>query len=169
MSNIPTLTKKRFPVTHPGLPALDDSAFSSMALTFRVMRLAAVWRTRLERALRPHGMTVALMRPLAYLMMMPEGTTQRDLALMMDTDCSALVRVLDLLEKEGLLARVPDPQDRRAKCLSLTPAGREACALFHSVAGKVEEHMKTGMSTQDARALLTRMDALLAVAHTLPA
>ena len=68
-------------MTQPVLPALNDSAFSSMALTFRVMRLAAVWRTRLERALRPHGMTVAVMRPLAYLMMMPEGATQRDLAL----------------------------------------------------------------------------------------
>lgn len=151
-----------------GLPALDDSAFSSMALTFRVMRLAAVWRTRLERALRPHGMTVAVMRPLAYLMMMPEGTTQRDLALVMDTDCSALVRVLDLLEKKGLLSRTPDAQDRRAKCLSLTAAGREKCALFHQVAGEVELSMKEGLSAQDAQGLVARMDALLTTAHALP-
>lgn len=155
-------------MTQHGLPALDDSAFSSMALTFRVMRLAAVWRTRLERALRPHGMTVAVMRPLAYLMMMPEGTTQRDLALVMDTDCSALVRVLDLLEKEGLLSRTPDAQDRRAKCLSLTPAGREKCALFHKVAGEVEQSMKQGMTAQDTQGLLARMDALLTTAHSLP-
>lgn len=155
-------------MTQHGLPALDDSAFSSMALTFRVMRLAAVWRTRLERALRPHGMTVAVMRPLAYLMMMPEGTTQRDLALVMDTDCSALVRVLDLLEKEGLLSRTPDAQDRRAKCLSLTEAGREKCALFHKVAGDVEQSMKQGMTAQDTRGLLARMDTLLTTAHSLP-
>lgn len=155
-------------MTQHGLPALDDSAFSSMALTFRVMRLAAVWRTRLERALRPHGMTVAVMRPLAYLMMMPEGTTQRDLALVMDTDCSALVRVLDLLEKEGLLSRTPDAQDRRAKCLSLTEAGREKCSLFHKVAGDVEQSMKHGMTAQDTRDLLARMDALLTTAHSLP-
>lgn len=155
-------------MTQHGLPALDDSAFSSLALTFRVMRLAAVWRTRLERALRPHGMTVAVMRPLAYLMMMPEGTTQRDLALVMDTDCSALVRVLDLLEKEGLLSRTPDAQDRRAKCLSLTEAGREKCALFHKVAGDVEQSMKQGMTAQDTRSLLARMDALLTTARTLP-
>lgn len=156
-------------MTQPVLPALNDSAFSSMALTFRVMRLAAVWRTRLERALRPHGMTVAVMRPLAYLMMMPEGATQRDLALVMDTDCSALVRVLDLLEKEGLIARIPDAQDRRAKCLSLTPAGRKQCSLFHKISAQVEQSMKKGMSAQDTQALLTRMDALLAIAHTLPA
>ncbi|KXV65409.1 MarR family transcriptional regulator [Acetobacter orleanensis] len=150
------------------MPALDDSAFSSLALTFRVMRLASVWRTRLERALRPHGMTVAVMRPLTYLMMLPEGTTQRDLALVMDTDCSALVRVLDLLEKEGLLARTPDAQDRRAKCLSLTPAGREKCAVFHRVAGEVEQTMKAGMTTQDTHTLVARMDALLTTAHVLP-
>ena len=86
----------------------------------------------------------------------------------MDTDCSALVRVLDLLEKEGLLSRTPDAQDRRAKCLSLTAAGREKCALFHKVAGEVEHSMKQGMTAQDTRDLLARMDALLTTAHSLP-
>lgn len=158
----------RFLVTRHGMPALDDSAFSSVALTFRVMRLASAWRARLERALRPHDMTVAVMRPLAYLMMMPEGTTQRDLALVMAMDCSALVRVLDLLEKNGLLARTPDAQDRRAKCLNLTPSGREKCALFHRVAGEVEHTMKADFTTQDMQDLVALMDTLLTNAHALP-
>lgn len=34
------------------LPTLDETRFSDMALTFRIMRLATVWRTQLDRALR---------------------------------------------------------------------------------------------------------------------
>lgn len=145
------------------LCALDETRFRDMALTFRVMRLAAAWRTGLERALRPHGMTVALMRPMAYLMMMPDGATQRDLAAAMDTDCSALVRVLDLLEKEGLISRQPDTQDRRAKRLILTENGQKKCAVFHQVAAQMEQTMTQDVATEDIRSLTQQLDQLLAV------
>lgn len=141
---------------------LDETRFQDMALTFRIMRLAAIWRTRLERALRPHGMTVALMRPMAYLMMMPDGATQRDLALAMDTDCSALVRVLDLLEKEGFVARRPDIQDRRAKHINLTAKGQERCALFHQVSAEVEKEMAHALPQPDLKPLIAKLDLLLA-------
>ncbi|MFT8475528.1 MAG: MarR family transcriptional regulator [Acetobacter orientalis] len=148
---------------------LDESRFHDMALTFRIMRLAAIWRTRLERALRPHGMTVALMRPMAYLMMMPDGATQRDLAIAMDTDCSALVRVLDLLEKEGFVARQPDVQDRRAKHIMLTPSGQQRCALFHQVAAQVEQDMTQTLPLPDRKPLIALLDTVLATPPELSA
>ncbi|BBC79779.1 MarR family transcriptional regulator [Acetobacter orientalis] len=148
---------------------LDESRFHDMALTFRIMRLAAIWRTRLERALRPHGMTVALMRPMAYLMMMPDGATQRDLAIAMDTDCSALVRVLDLLEKEGFVARQPDVQDRRAKHIMLTPSGQQRCALFHQVAAQVEQDMTQTLPLPDRKPLIALLDTVLAAPPELSA
>lgn len=119
-------------------PALDETCFPDMLLTLRVMRLAMLWRTRLDRALRPHGMTLAIMRPLTYLTMLPNGATQSSLAAAMDVDCSALVRVLDLLEKQGLLARQPDTHDRRVKRLVLTPAGQARCDMFHQIAAGLE-------------------------------
>lgn len=144
-----------------GLSALDETRFQDMALTFRVMRLAAIWRTKLERALRPHGMTVALMRPMAYLMMMPDGATQRDLANAMDTDCSALVRVLDLLEKEGLISRQTDAGDRRAKRLILTPQGQKKCALFHDISAQEEKTITQELPSEDIRSLIGQLDQLL--------
>lgn len=112
--NASTMTEANRPPA-PDLRALlkiDETPFPGMAVTFRVMRLGAVWRTRLERDLKAVGMTVAGFRPMVYLMMMPDGTSQRDLAAALDTDTSALVRVLDLLEEAGLVERRPDAEDR---------------------------------------------------------
>lgn len=148
---------------------LDETYFPGMALTFRVMRLATLWRTRLDRALRPHGMTLAVMRPMAYLRMLPEGATQRNLAQTMNIDCSALVRVLDLLEKQNLITRQPDTQDRRAKRLFLTDAGQEQCRLFHNIAAELEQDIRRALPPVQADTLAHTLSTLLEAhhAHTL--
>lgn len=109
-----------------------------MRMTFLTMRLSNTWRLLLDRAIRPEGMSMAMMRPLAYLMMLPDGVSQRDLAHAMNTDSSALVRVLDLLENEGLVERRADPADRRAKRLVLTADGKNRCARLHEICAEVE-------------------------------
>lgn len=146
-------------------PELDEAHFPGMALTFRVMRLATLWRTRLDRALRPHGMTLAVMRPMAYLRMLPKGATQRDLAQTMNIDCSALVRILDLLEKQNFIIRKPDAQDRRAKRLFLTDAGQEQCRLFHHIAADMEQDIRRALPSAEANRLTHTLSALLEAHH----
>lgn len=147
------------------LPTLDETRFSDMALTFRIMRLATVWRTQLDRALRPHGMTLASMRPMAYLMMMPNGATQSDLATAMNVDCSALVRILDLLEKQKLITRQQDKRDRRAKKLVLTPAGHERCVLFHTISAQLEQNVRQNLTKDQVRNLIDDLSSLLEAHH----
>lgn len=144
---------------------IDETPFPGMAITLRVMRLGAVWRTRLERDLKPEGMTVAGVRPMVYLMMMPGGASQRDLAMALDTDGSALVRVLDLLEKAGLVERRPDADDRRANSLFLTGEGRRACRRFHEIAARLEAELTAGLSPADGAVLAGRLDDILRVAR----
>lgn len=49
---------------------------------------------------------------------------QKDVALRLRIDPSDLVKVVDLLEEEGLVTRTRDPHDRRRQLLDLTDAGR---------------------------------------------
>lgn len=109
-----------------------------MGLTFHVLRLSSLWRAQLGRLLLPEGMTLATMRPMAYLMVMGNGMKQSDLASVMGVDSSALVRVLDHLGREGLISRKPDPQDRRSNLLVLTQAGCERCRQFHRIAADLK-------------------------------
>ena len=53
-----------------------------------------------------------------------EGLSQVDLADVLELQPISLVRLLDRLVEHGLLERRPDPRDRRANQLFLTPSGR---------------------------------------------
>ncbi|MBB2188013.1 MarR family transcriptional regulator [Gluconacetobacter liquefaciens] len=139
-----------------------------MSVTFRIMRLGAVWRTRLERDLKPVGMTVAGFRPMVYLMMMPDGTSQRDLAAALDTDTSALVRVLDLLEEAGLVERRPDADDRRANNLFITEEGRRKCRQFHEIAARLEVEMMAGVPGENSADLVAWLEQILRNARQSP-
>lgn len=144
------------------LPDIEGTGFQDMRMTFLTMRLSNTWRLLLDRALRTEGMSLAMMRPLAYLMMLPAGISQRTLADAMNTDSSALVRVLDLLEDEGLVERRPDQDDRRAKCLVLTPRGRRKCAALHHICAAMESRVLDGLPHGGAQAM---MDMLAQVLH----
>jgi MarR family transcriptional regulator for hemolysin len=53
-----------------------------------------------------------------------EGLKQSELAEMLDLQPISLTRLLDRLAANGLIERRPDPHDRRANRLYLTPAAR---------------------------------------------
>jgi MarR family transcriptional regulator for hemolysin len=53
-----------------------------------------------------------------------EGLNQTELADVLDLQPITLTRLLDKLSDSGLIERRPDPGDRRAKRLFLTPAAR---------------------------------------------
>jgi DNA-binding MarR family transcriptional regulator len=52
-----------------------------------------------------------------------DAETQSALAHAMRYDKTRLIGLLDELEQEGLVTRTPDPADRRARIVTLTPAG----------------------------------------------
>jgi DNA-binding MarR family transcriptional regulator len=49
-----------------------------------------------------------------------------ELANLLSVEASHVTRQVQQLEKAGHLTRVPDPNDRRAQRIELTPAGRDA-------------------------------------------
>jgi len=55
-----------------------------------------------------------------------------DLATALGVDNSTLTPQAQRLEREGLIARDPDPWDSRARLLRVTPAGEELLARLHA-------------------------------------
>src|ERR1700730_12536707 len=53
-----------------------------------------------------------------------EGVSQARLAELAEVEPMTMVRILDRMEADGLLERRPDPADRRARCLYLTPKAK---------------------------------------------
>ena len=104
-------------------PELDTSAF---ALTGRVLRLAqAVERLRAEH-LKDFGLVPGDFDVLATIRRI-EGDTGVNPGRLLQSvliTSGGLTKRLDRLETAGWVARQPDPDDRRATLVRLTPEGR---------------------------------------------
>ncbi|KIF70125.1 MarR family transcriptional regulator [Streptomyces sp. AcH 505] len=82
--------------------------------------------------------------------------TQLALAQAVDYDKTRLIKLLDELERSGLLTREPDPADRRARIVRLTPAGERLLAEARGDIRVMEEDL---LGQLDG----TERDVLLAV------
>jgi len=100
---------------------LRDSTLSD-DLSFLLARASAVSVAAGNAALAPHGLRV---RSYSVLSVVAEGArpTQRELAEYLRLDPSQVVAIVDDLEGRGLVERIPDPADRRAKIVTATEAG----------------------------------------------
>jgi DNA-binding MarR family transcriptional regulator len=81
----------------------------------------------LHRALEPVGLDprqYVLLRGVAAA----EGCSQQAVGTSLQIPPSRMVALVDALEERGLIRRVPNPADRRAHGLQLTPAGRRLLA-----------------------------------------
>ncbi|APO54088.1 MarR family transcriptional regulator [Bradyrhizobium diazoefficiens] len=88
-----------------------------------ITRLGRMWRRESDQALSDHGLSYATAIPLLLLSRQGENVRQGVLADELGIEGPSLVRLIDLLQAEGLVERREDPTDRRAKTLHLTKAG----------------------------------------------
>ena len=73
-------------------------------------------------------------------------------------------RMLDTLERMGIVQRSPALQDRRCVLISLTPAGGSALELRRAEIQAARERIRSSLSAQeqrDAAVLLRRLSALM--------
>lgn len=106
------------------------------------------WRRTVDRLLQPFGLTQATWLPLLHLSRADAPLRQKDLADLLAVDNSALVRILDRLQKEGLVER-REGSDRRAKELHVTQAGRDTAARVEAVGAEVRRHALSGIKEAD--------------------
>jgi MarR family transcriptional regulator, transcriptional regulator for hemolysin len=92
-------------------------------LVFQLVETARLLRTHIDQRARRHGTTRAQWGVLARLRR-GDGQTQVALADAMEMQPISLGRLIDKLEMQDFVERRPDPKDRRAYRLHITPAGR---------------------------------------------
>jgi DNA-binding MarR family transcriptional regulator len=83
--------------------------------------------------------------------------TQTELAEMVGLDKTTMVVALDELERAGLAERRPSPEDRRARIVVVTEAGKRKVAEAEKVKERVQAEVLCELSAGEGKAL---MDAL---------
>jgi DNA-binding MarR family transcriptional regulator len=109
--------------------------------------------------LAAHGLTMWAYIVLSHLARQPAGT-QLALAEAIHYDKTRLIGLLDELEGDGLITRKPDPTDRRARTVGLTPAGRTRHAAAQADVRAMEDEFLSDLSAAERDRLLRALARL---------
>lgn len=113
----------------------------------------------LDRRMAERGVSFARTKFLLYLS--KEGPSRAtDIADLLGLAPRTVTEGLDGLERDGLVRRDPDPDDRRAKRVSLTDAGREAIAATEPLRIELVERIFGSLSDAERASLDTTLARL---------
>lgn len=87
--------------------------------------------------------------------------TQTELAEMVGLDKTTMVVTVDELERSGLAERRLSPQDRRARIVAVTTAGRRKVAEAEKVKERVQSDVLDELSAGEAEALMDALSKLV--------
>ena len=135
-------------------------------LPYLLNRAGARIASAFGEEMRPLGATLQIWRVLAALRE-KDGRRMGDLSQTTSIEVSTLTRLVDNMEKTGLVERRRDGADARVVALHVTAAGRRLTKRILPIAERYEQVALKGFSTQEAgllkaalRRLYANMDGL---------
>lgn len=143
------------PTSAGGDPAVDDAALGLLLATAH-QRCRAAFNNGLRAAgseARQFGVLLTLSRH--------GPTSQRHLMELLHIDKSAMVRIIDELEKKGLAVRGRDTHDRRAYAVDLTEDGRDHLAVTSRIASEVGADLFGWLQPAERRQFVDLLDRLV--------
>ncbi len=109
------------------------------------------WRKLANERIRPTGHTMARWETLFLVAFSDHALTQGELAKLISVEGPTLVRMLDVLAKEGLIERKQSEIDRRVTTNAITPAGRQAIDDIMSVTNALRAEVLKGIDPADLK------------------
>jgi DNA-binding MarR family transcriptional regulator len=145
----------------PGIAALAGR------IPFLLSQLGAQQADDFQRRLAPLGVdprTYAVLSTLAAA----DGRSQRELSAQLGIHRNVMVTVIDTLESQGLVQRLPHPADRRAFAVTLTDMARELLPALDEQARALEDEITAPLSKAERAALLKALQRISAAAGLVP-
>jgi len=133
---------------------------TASAVVSSLLETAEAVETRLEAAVSPLGLSLAKLGVLHPLAEAREPLPLSELAQRQHCVRSNITQLVDRLEKDGLVRRRPDPQDRRGVLAALTPAGEQAYAKGMRALVEAQQAIVRTLSAGDAASLKSALNAL---------
>jgi MarR family transcriptional regulator for hemolysin len=108
-------------------------------------RISRGWRVVLDARLRDQGFTQARWYALLQLSRGAPGMSQRELATRVGVEGPTIARLIDALQKQGLVERRQANGDRRANELHLTAAAQPLLAEIDRTASELRHELLGGI------------------------
>lgn len=140
---------------------MSSDAQPTDVLGFLLKHATMVLSERTDAALGPlsiDGKEFGALRVLARR----EPMSQLQVAQTLGIDRTTMVALLDTLERKGIVARHPDPADRRRNVVELTEQGEQVVDAAEALRLQVEEEFLAPVGAADGERLRRTLRTLLA-------
>jgi DNA-binding MarR family transcriptional regulator len=124
-----------------------------------IAEISHLQRRNFNRRARTFGLTQPQWRAITFLRR-AEGVNQATMAEVLELQPISLARLIDRMEASGWVERRPDPSDRRAVKLFLTPKAQPFLMEMRSAARETYEQATAGLSAADCEQLLQHLGAI---------
>jgi DNA-binding MarR family transcriptional regulator len=129
---------------------LTDEHHQALKLWLRLLSCTNLVEAQIRNRLRMHfGTTLPRFDLLAQLERHPAGLNMSELSRRLMVSGGNVTGLTDQLEKEGLVARTDDPEDRRAYTVKLTAAGRTRFARMAAMHEQWAIELFAGLSSSE--------------------
>jgi DNA-binding MarR family transcriptional regulator len=140
---------------------LTDEHHQSLRLWLRMLSCT----TRIENAIRSRlrttfDITLPRFDLMAQLQRHPDGLRMGELSKRMMVTGGNITGITDQLEREQLVVRVQDVNDRRASAVKLTPAGRAAFDDMAAVHERWIEEMLADVAAEDKATMIALLSTM---------
>ncbi len=140
-------------------PNLDPDDVTAVLM---IRAVAAELATKLQQSLDRYDISEGRVRVLAHLIDRDTAATHSQLALATGVTKGTVTGLIDGLERDGLVRRVPSPHDRRVSLIEITPAGKRT--LHRILPGHLRRlsEMFGGLSRKERKQLIHLLEKVRA-------
>ncbi|GFE48622.1 transcriptional regulator [Roseobacter cerasinus] len=134
-----------------------------MGVIGRLVRVSALYSEEMGKTFAKHGLSAASFDVLATLLRSgpPHALSPNQLLATMMVTSGTMTNRIDQLEKDGLVARIPNPEDKRSVHVKLTAGGIRKIDAVVSDHVVVQKRLVEGLSEMDRTELNAILDKCL--------
>lgn len=132
----------------------------TMAAVTSIMRVQQILQSAVDTALKPHRLTFARFEALVLLSFARRSALpMRVMGERLQLHPTSVTNIVDRLEADGLVKRMPHPSDGRATLVEITEPGRERLRAATKAVTEIDFGLRglTGKQTEQLVELLTRV------------
>lgn len=138
----------------------DEATRNSLHLLESLGKTGDIVHNRLDVALGEHGLSAAKFSILRHLVQSVEPLPLGKLADNLACVKSNITQLVDRLEEDGLVRRIPDSEDRRCMRAALTAEGRRRYELGMEAESRVQRELLQNLSLDEQAQLAMILERL---------
>lgn len=137
-----------------------SSTFMERQFTALLMPLARTYRRHVDRGLAAMSLSHSTALAVMLLGRLGDGVRQGTLAEELGVEAPSVVPMLDAMQRDGLVERRVDPQDKRARTLHLSPAGKALAAKAEVESAAIRARLFAGIAAEDVATAVCVLERL---------